>query len=171
MSGIYGAEHLLRMIGMHQFPIITVSRKLQQIWYAVSLPTMIGSSNMDPETVNVIRDYVHELMGCVTYCDCTCQTHARVFVAIYQLHGPRSRSYISTGVRDGKFTVPTYSSNVNQLAYVVKPLCMLYSLSQLSPFFLWPRNSSTWKSECLSLDFLDPMRRITFIQGSSPLSG
>ncbi|KAF8582395.1 MRG-domain-containing protein [Ramaria rubella] len=42
MSSIYGAEHLLRMI--------------------VSLPTMIGGSNMDPESVSVLRDYVHELM-------------------------------------------------------------------------------------------------------------
>lgn len=26
---------------------------------------MIGGSNMDPETVNVLRDYVQELMACV----------------------------------------------------------------------------------------------------------
>lgn len=26
---------------------------------------MIGGSNMDPETVNVLRDYVQELMTCV----------------------------------------------------------------------------------------------------------
>jgi len=43
MSSIYGAEHLLRMI--------------------VSLPAMIGASSMDPESVNVLRDYVHELMN------------------------------------------------------------------------------------------------------------
>ncbi|KAF8521138.1 MRG-domain-containing protein [Gautieria morchelliformis] len=42
MSAIYGSEHFMRMI--------------------VSLPTYIGGSNMDPETVSVIRDYVHELM-------------------------------------------------------------------------------------------------------------
>ena len=65
MSCIYGAEHLLRMIGMHRLPITAVTRKLQQTWYAVSLPSMIGNSNMDPETVAVLRDYVHELMGCV----------------------------------------------------------------------------------------------------------
>jgi len=43
MSAIYGAEHLLRML--------------------VSLPGMIAGSNMDPESVNVLCDYVHELMG------------------------------------------------------------------------------------------------------------
>ncbi|GJJ14293.1 hypothetical protein Clacol_008557 [Clathrus columnatus] len=43
MSAVYGAEHLLRMI--------------------VSLPTMIGASNMDPESVNVLREYVQELMN------------------------------------------------------------------------------------------------------------
>ncbi|KAK7696372.1 hypothetical protein QCA50_001026 [Cerrena zonata] len=42
MSSIYGAEHLLRML--------------------VSLPTMVSSSTMDPESVGLVRDYVNELM-------------------------------------------------------------------------------------------------------------
>jgi mortality factor 4-like protein 1 len=68
MSSIYGAEHFLRMIGMYQIPAINAIGKLQrksESYHAVSLPAMIGGSNMDPETVNVLRDYVHELMTCV----------------------------------------------------------------------------------------------------------
>ncbi|KIJ37575.1 hypothetical protein M422DRAFT_231623 [Sphaerobolus stellatus SS14] len=42
MSAVYGTEHLLRML--------------------VSLPAMIASSTMDPESVIVLRDYVHLLM-------------------------------------------------------------------------------------------------------------
>ncbi|KAL0573913.1 Esa1p-associated factor [Marasmius crinis-equi] len=42
MSAVYGAEHLLRML--------------------VSLPQMIASSQMDAESVGIIRDYVNELL-------------------------------------------------------------------------------------------------------------
>ncbi|KAJ3480362.1 hypothetical protein NLI96_g8407 [Meripilus lineatus] len=42
MSSVYGAEHLLRML--------------------VSLPQMVASSTMDPESVALVRDYVNELM-------------------------------------------------------------------------------------------------------------
>ncbi|TCD71111.1 Esa1p-associated factor [Steccherinum ochraceum] len=42
MSSIYGAEHLLRML--------------------VSLPQMVASSTMDPESVGLVRDYVNELL-------------------------------------------------------------------------------------------------------------
>ncbi|KZV75655.1 MRG-domain-containing protein [Peniophora sp. CONT] len=41
MSEIYGAEHLLRML--------------------VSLPQMVASSTMDPESVGLLRDYVNKL--------------------------------------------------------------------------------------------------------------
>jgi len=43
MSSVYGAEHLLRMI--------------------VSLPQMVASSSLDPESVGIIKEYVHELMN------------------------------------------------------------------------------------------------------------
>ncbi|KAJ3537125.1 hypothetical protein NMY22_g5731 [Coprinellus aureogranulatus] len=42
MSDIYGAEHLLRMI--------------------VSLPGMVAQSNLDPDSVVIVRDYVNELL-------------------------------------------------------------------------------------------------------------
>ncbi|KAI5122398.1 hypothetical protein M0805_002949 [Coniferiporia weirii] len=42
MSEVYGAEHLLRMI--------------------VSLPAMVSQSKMDPESVSILKDYVHELL-------------------------------------------------------------------------------------------------------------
>ena len=136
MSCIYGAEHLLRMIGMHQLPIIAVIRKLQQIWYAVSLPSMIGNSNMDPETVAVLRDYVHELMGCVPPVVTICATlsHLNAFYATHQLHGPGPRSCISTGVRDGKFTISTYISDVNLPVWTVDS-CMMCPVSQPSVTF------------------------------------
>ncbi|KAJ3508079.1 hypothetical protein NLJ89_g5952 [Agrocybe chaxingu] len=43
MSLIYGAEHLLRML--------------------VSLPQMIASTSLDPDSINLIRDYSNELMA------------------------------------------------------------------------------------------------------------
>jgi len=42
VSAVYGAEHLLRML--------------------VSLPGMIASSSLDPESVALVRDYVNELL-------------------------------------------------------------------------------------------------------------
>ncbi|KAI0781567.1 MRG-domain-containing protein [Irpex lacteus] len=43
MSAVYGAEHLLRML--------------------VSMPAMVATSTMDPESVGIVRDYVNELMA------------------------------------------------------------------------------------------------------------
>ncbi|KAF5350880.1 hypothetical protein D9758_010482 [Tetrapyrgos nigripes] len=42
MSSIYGAEHLLRML--------------------VAMPQMVANSQMDPESVGLVRDYVNELL-------------------------------------------------------------------------------------------------------------
>ncbi|RDB22352.1 Chromatin modification-related protein EAF3 [Hypsizygus marmoreus] len=58
VSAVYGAEHLLRMI--------------------VSLPGMISSSSLDPESVNLVRDYVNKLLEwMVKECD-------RIFVKEYE---------------------------------------------------------------------------------------
>ncbi|KAF9782798.1 MRG-domain-containing protein [Thelephora terrestris] len=43
MSAVYGAEHLLRMI--------------------VSLPQLVSTSSMDPESVGIVKEYAHELMA------------------------------------------------------------------------------------------------------------
>ncbi|KAF9643274.1 MRG-domain-containing protein [Thelephora ganbajun] len=43
MSAVYGAEHLLRMV--------------------VSLPQLVSTSSMDPESVGIVKDYAHELMA------------------------------------------------------------------------------------------------------------
>ncbi|KAJ7119468.1 MRG-domain-containing protein [Mycena epipterygia] len=43
MSEIYGAEHLLRML--------------------VTLPTMIAQSTLDPESTDIVRDYVNEILS------------------------------------------------------------------------------------------------------------
>lgn len=43
MSEVYGAEHLLRML--------------------VSLPKMVASAGMDPESIGLVKAYVDELLG------------------------------------------------------------------------------------------------------------
>lgn len=62
MSAVYGAEHLLRMIGE---PCISISQKYYiSICFPppVSLPQMVAGSTMDPESVALVRHYVTELM-------------------------------------------------------------------------------------------------------------
>ncbi|KAI0919770.1 hypothetical protein AcV5_001746 [Taiwanofungus camphoratus] len=58
MSAVYGAEHLLRML--------------------VSLPQMVGSSNMDAESVALVREYVNELMAFMV------KERQRIFVGEYE---------------------------------------------------------------------------------------
>ncbi|KAH8105475.1 MRG-domain-containing protein [Cristinia sonorae] len=58
MSSIYGAEHLLRML--------------------VSLPQMVASSTMDPESVGLVRDYVNELLEYMV------KERERIFVRQYE---------------------------------------------------------------------------------------
>jgi len=58
MSAVYGAEHLLRML--------------------VSLPQMIASSSMDPESVGILKEYAHELMGYMI------KERERIFQAEYE---------------------------------------------------------------------------------------
>ncbi|KAJ7730901.1 MRG-domain-containing protein [Mycena maculata] len=57
MSEIYGAEHLLRML--------------------VTLPTMIAQSSLDPESTDIVRDYVNELLAWLL------QEQSRFFQAEY----------------------------------------------------------------------------------------
>lgn len=64
MSAIYGAEHLLRMLG----EILSAWRYQRQLIIynnLVSLPQMVASSTMDAESIGLVRDYVNELMTCV----------------------------------------------------------------------------------------------------------
>ncbi|KAI0086752.1 MRG-domain-containing protein [Irpex rosettiformis] len=58
MSAVYGAEHLLRML--------------------VSMPAMVATSTMDPESVGIVRDYVNELMAWML------QEKNRIFVREYE---------------------------------------------------------------------------------------
>ena len=60
MSSIYGAEHLLRMIG----PLFSYHPEQSRLLTRalVSLPAMVAGSTMDPESVGLVRDYVTELM-------------------------------------------------------------------------------------------------------------
>jgi mortality factor 4-like protein 1 len=60
MSAVYGAEHLLRMLGMLS-PLIFCWVSLNS--YLVSMPAMVATSTMDPESVGIVRDYVNELMA------------------------------------------------------------------------------------------------------------
>jgi len=58
MSAIYGAEHFLRML--------------------VSLPQMVATSTMDPESVSLLKDYVNELFVWMV------QERDRLFVREYE---------------------------------------------------------------------------------------
>ncbi|KIP01536.1 hypothetical protein PHLGIDRAFT_32514 [Phlebiopsis gigantea 11061_1 CR5-6] len=58
MSTVYGAEHLLRML--------------------VSMPAMVATSTMDPESVALVRDYVNELMAWMV------QERVRIFAKEYE---------------------------------------------------------------------------------------
>lgn len=67
MSAIYGAEHLLRMLGTH--PEYYFSSRIHQwltVTFSVSLPQMVATSTMDPESVTLVRDYVNELLSWVS---------------------------------------------------------------------------------------------------------
>lgn len=69
MSAIYGAEHLLRMLGTS-----LKSRSLSvahPLYSTVSLPQMVASSHMDAESVVFVRDYANELMMWVRTCTFT----------------------------------------------------------------------------------------------------
>lgn len=60
MSVIYGAEHLLRMLGEH--PSYD-TRDTTLIWrMSVSLPQMVANSTMDAESVGLVKEYVNELL-------------------------------------------------------------------------------------------------------------
>jgi mortality factor 4-like protein 1 len=60
MSAIYGAEHLLRMIGLSFSSLGAISPNSTLL--PVTLPSMVAGSTMDPESVGLVRDYVTELM-------------------------------------------------------------------------------------------------------------
>jgi hypothetical protein len=64
MSAIYGAEHLLRMLGVCFLSLLRHCAIID-ISIAVSLPQMVATSTMDPESVSLVRDYVNELLLCV----------------------------------------------------------------------------------------------------------
>lgn len=65
MSTVYGAEHLLRMLGPSlshaRFPPVLADAR--RVALAVSLPQMVAGSTMDPESTGLVRDYVNELMA------------------------------------------------------------------------------------------------------------
>ena len=62
MSTVYGAEHLLRMLG--EFPCAGhFNEEFTKTTRSVSMPQMVASSTMDPESVGLVRDYVNELMA------------------------------------------------------------------------------------------------------------
>lgn len=69
MSQVYGAEHLLRMIGeficsSSDTPIMLLCLNIFIIYpnNLVSLPNMVAQSTMDQESVTILKEYVNELM-------------------------------------------------------------------------------------------------------------
>lgn len=62
MSSIYGAEHLLRMLG--KFFVPSFFWEIAKVnCLVVSMPTMVASSSMDPESIALVRDYVNDLLA------------------------------------------------------------------------------------------------------------
>jgi mortality factor 4-like protein 1 len=61
MSAIYGAEHLLRMMGSHFLPSLFRASSFNPI-VPVVLPQMVANSTMDAESAGLVRDYVNELL-------------------------------------------------------------------------------------------------------------
>lgn len=59
MSWVYGAEHLARLISMSS---LLSALSMELIYEIVNLPSMISHTTMDAESVNILRDYVTELM-------------------------------------------------------------------------------------------------------------
>jgi mortality factor 4-like protein 1 len=59
MSAVYGAEHLLRLLGTFCH---FCQRHMGSWCMIVSLPAKIAQSNLDPESVSLVREYVNELL-------------------------------------------------------------------------------------------------------------
>ncbi|EJD00406.1 MRG-domain-containing protein [Fomitiporia mediterranea MF3/22] len=68
MSEIYGAEHLLRLIS--------------------NLPAMVAQSKMDPDSVNILTDYVHWLLKYMV------QERDRIFLKEYEQASAQYQNYI-----------------------------------------------------------------------------
>lgn len=76
MSMVYGAEHLLRMLGMFSFfplfPFVLVFffiyNRTDLFYVVVVFPTMITSSELDDGSIQILRDYINELLLCVFPC-------------------------------------------------------------------------------------------------------
>ena len=91
MSAVYGAEHLLRMLG--EFFNLDCDKMMDSshLFYCiVSLPQMIASSSMDPESVGILKEYVHELMGYVSSTTCWYRILTCCVVKVYD---KRARTY------------------------------------------------------------------------------
>jgi mortality factor 4-like protein 1 len=67
MSHVYGAEHLLRMLGELKSYFILMVLRADLVVDSVSLPQIISTTAMDAESVNIIRDYANELMVYVCF--------------------------------------------------------------------------------------------------------
>lgn len=71
----------------------------------MSLPQMVASSTMDPESVALVRDYVNELMVYVFFLSSICEirAHSRL-----QVDGDRTRPYIHRGIRISQCGLPKH---------------------------------------------------------------
>lgn len=73
MSKVYGAEHLLRMLGAYHHTSLRIAWGAH-VAFSVSMPTMIMSSTMERDSVGILRDYINLLLQYV---------HFRVRVLVY----------------------------------------------------------------------------------------
>lgn len=151
MSSIYGAEHLLRMIGALFSYHPEQSRLLTTA--LVSLPAMVAGSTMDPESVGLVRDYVTELMTCVLFLFSwvgnltlplvICRIRERVCsrentilrrcsIRTYLVHDPMSASNLF-----GVTPCSCWAACTNLLC--MRFVCLFSFLSQLTSIDLWLR--------------------------------
>jgi hypothetical protein len=134
VSAVYGAEHLLRMLGLST-SVLSLDTLLI-IFVQVSLPGMIANSSLDPESVGLVRDYVNELLSCVT--SFTCRVNKLIMPATdgWLRNGP---AFSKPSMKTPTFNTRTYLGHEwLWLRDDWPPVCLMVVLFSVhfSPFFI-----------------------------------
>ena len=63
MSDIYGAEHLLQLLGeFHVSSFILKNTFFILLWATVKLPEIVATMRIDEESMQIITEYINELL-------------------------------------------------------------------------------------------------------------